>query len=321
MSATPLVELVDIHKAFGAVQALSGASLSVMPGEVIGLVGDNAAGKSTFMKLLAGFYRPASGELLLDGEPVSDDASYERYRSLITAIFPDFHLFQRLYGLGEPDPAELNRMLTQFKLQDKTGLSHGEFRTVDLSSGQRRRLALVVAQLEQRPLLLLDDVFSELDPERRSHLVRRIAELPQSFVTTTTLDDLDPLLRGPVERGAGPVGEDEQRAFEPALADSEAVFEVAMVVLIRLGMHDHGVVHARAVHELQEELRCRGLLRLISAARMVGETRVRLAREAVRVGVHDRRALWLGGGQRRKRGGAGSGDAEKLPPVHGRANL
>jgi len=44
-------------------------------------------------------------------------------------------------------------------------------------------------------LLLLDDVFSELDPERRSHLVRRIADLPQAFVTTTTLDDLDPELR------------------------------------------------------------------------------------------------------------------------------
>ncbi len=47
----------------------------------------------------------------------------------------------------------------------------------------------------QPPLLLLDDVFSELDPERRSHLVRRIAALPQAFVTTTTLDDLDPELR------------------------------------------------------------------------------------------------------------------------------
>jgi recombinational DNA repair ATPase RecF len=58
-------------------------------------------------------------------------------------------------------------------------------------------------------LLLLDDVFSELDPERRSHLVRRIAELPQAFVTTTTLDDLDPELRAIAtawEVRAGPAG-------------------------------------------------------------------------------------------------------------------
>jgi DNA replication and repair protein RecF len=72
------------------------------------------------------------------------------------------------------------------------------------SRGQQRTaiLALKLAELDlltaldgRPPLLLLDDVFSELDPERRAHLVRRIAELPQAFVTTTTLDDLDPALR------------------------------------------------------------------------------------------------------------------------------
>ncbi len=72
------------------------------------------------------------------------------------------------------------------------------------SRGQQRTaiLALKLAELDvvtaidgRPPLLLLDDVFSELDPDRRSHLVRRIAALPQAFVTTTTLDDLDPDLR------------------------------------------------------------------------------------------------------------------------------
>src|SRR5436190_1295100 len=72
------------------------------------------------------------------------------------------------------------------------------------SRGQQRTaiLALKLAELDllteldgRPPLLLLDDVFSELDPARRAHLVRRIAELPQAFVTTTTLDDLDPELR------------------------------------------------------------------------------------------------------------------------------
>ena len=72
------------------------------------------------------------------------------------------------------------------------------------SRGQQRTaiLAFKLAELDlltaldgRPPLLLLDDVFSELDPDRRSHLVRRIAELPQAFVTTTTPDDLDPALR------------------------------------------------------------------------------------------------------------------------------
>jgi DNA replication and repair protein RecF len=86
------------------------------------------------------------------------------------------------------------------------------------SRGQQRTaiLALKLAELDlltaldgRPPLLLLDDVFSELDPERRSHLVRRIAALPQSFITTTTLDDLDPELRAIAttwEVHAGPEG-------------------------------------------------------------------------------------------------------------------
>ena len=76
-------------------------------------------------------------------------------------------------------------------------------RTSSASRGQQRTaiLAFKLAELDlltvqdgRPPLLLLDDVFSELDPERRAHLVRRIAELPQAFVTTTTLADLDPSL-------------------------------------------------------------------------------------------------------------------------------
>ena len=69
------------------------------------------------------------------------------------------------------------------------------------------------------PLLLLDDVFSELDPDRRAHLVRRIAALPQAFVTTTTLDDLDPALRAVAtawEVRTGPAGATLVAAAEPA---------------------------------------------------------------------------------------------------------
>jgi DNA replication and repair protein RecF len=72
--------------------------------------------------------------------------------------------------------------------------SRGQQRTAILAV-KLAELDLVTAHDARPPLLLLDDVFSELDPERRGHLVRRIAELPQAFVTTTTLDDLDPALR------------------------------------------------------------------------------------------------------------------------------
>jgi putative ATP-binding cassette transporter len=143
------------------------------------------------MKILAGFYRPAAGELLLDGVPVGDNNS-ERYRSLITAIFPDFHLFQRLYGIPDPGPEELNHLLTQFKLQEKTRLTHGEFRTVDLSSGQRRRLALIVAQLERRPLLLLDEWAADQDPEfRRKFYFEFLPAMHRAGVTIVAISHDD----------------------------------------------------------------------------------------------------------------------------------
>jgi len=160
-------------------------------GDLVILTGGNGSGKSTFMKLLAGFYRPASGQLLLDGTPVTGER-YEYYRSLITAIFPDFHLFQRLYGINDPDPAEIDRLLTQFKLQDKTRLTHGEFQTTDLSSGQRRRLALIVAQLEKRPLLMLDEWAADQDPEfRRKFYFEFLPALHRAGVTVVAISHDD----------------------------------------------------------------------------------------------------------------------------------
>jgi putative ATP-binding cassette transporter len=171
-------------------------------GDLVILTGGNGSGKSTFMKLLAGLYRPASGEILLDGSRVGDD-NYEHYRSLITAIFPDFHLFQRLYGIPDPNPAELSDMLTQFKLNEKTNLVHGEFRTVELSSGQRRRLALIIAQLERRPLLLLDEWAADQDPEfRRKFYFELLPALHRAGVTIVAIshderyiDEMDVTMR------------------------------------------------------------------------------------------------------------------------------
>jgi putative ATP-binding cassette transporter len=160
-------------------------------GDLVILTGGNGSGKSTFMKLLAGLYKPASGEIVLNGTRVSDD-NYESYRSLITAIFPDFHLFLRLYGIPDPDYTELNQLLTQFRLQDKTRLTDGEFRTVDLSSGQRKRLALIVSLLEKRPILLLDEWAADQDPEfRRKFYFELLPALHQAGVTVVAISHDD----------------------------------------------------------------------------------------------------------------------------------
>lgn len=135
-------------------------------GELLFITGGNGSGKSTFLRVLAGLYHPEQGEILLDGRRVNK-ATRDEYRELFSAIFFDYHLFRRLYGVPDVDPAELRQLLTKFRLEDKTGLINGEFRTLDLSGGQRRRLALIVSLLEDRPIMLLDEWTAEQDPEYR----------------------------------------------------------------------------------------------------------------------------------------------------------
>jgi ABC-type siderophore export system fused ATPase/permease subunit len=157
------------------------------PGELVFVTGGNGSGKSTFLKVLAGLYSPDSGNLMLDGMPVNDDTR-EVYRALMSAVFTDYHLFQRLYGIPESDQAEVGGLLTQFRLADKTEVSEGEFSTLELSGGQRKRLALIVSLLEKRPVLLLDEWTSDQDPEfRRKFYNELLPELMQAGATVVVI--------------------------------------------------------------------------------------------------------------------------------------
>jgi putative ATP-binding cassette transporter len=135
-------------------------------GELVFITGGNGSGKSTFLRVVSGLYPPDSGEILLDGHSVTN-ANRDEYRELVSGIFFDYHLFKRLYGIPDTGAADVDRLLSQFRLADKTALTDGEFRTLDLSGGQRRRLALIVSLLEKRPIMLLDEWTAEQDPEFR----------------------------------------------------------------------------------------------------------------------------------------------------------
>lgn len=157
---------------------------SLKRGELVFITGGNGSGKSTLLRVLAGLYPPDAGAITVDGVPV-DAGTRDAYRGLMSAIFFDYHLFHKLYGLWAADGGEVHRRLRQFELDDKTGVSAGEFATLDLSGGQRRRLALVVSLLEQRPVLLLDEWTAEQDPEFRRKFYQEL--LPQLLQAGTTV--------------------------------------------------------------------------------------------------------------------------------------
>ena len=213
------VEFSYIDKSSNAMFKVGPFNFTLNAGDLIILTGGNGSGKSTFMKLLAGFYRPDHGAITLDGVRVTD-RNYETYRSLITAIFPDFHLFDRLYGIPDPDPAELDRLLTEFRLYDKTRLTGGEFRTVELSSGQRRRLALIVALLEKRPILLLDEWAADQDPEyRRKFYFELLPALSRAGVTIVAISHDDRYIEQ-MDVRARKLHMDEGRLFEQTAAEN-----------------------------------------------------------------------------------------------------
>ena len=171
---------------------------TLQPGELVFITGGNGSGKSTFLRVLSGLYPADSGEIILDGRHI-DNSTREEYRALMSAIFFDYHLFRRLYGVPDPDPGEVNRLLGLFRLAEKTGLVEGEFRTLELSGGQRRRLALIVSLLEKRPILLLDEWTAEQDPEfRRKFYDELLPDLMKAGATVVVithddryLDELD----------------------------------------------------------------------------------------------------------------------------------
>jgi putative ATP-binding cassette transporter len=164
---------------------------SLRSGELVFITGGNGSGKSTFCKILASLYKPDTGEITFDGVLVTDNTR-EAYRQLIAAVFVDYHLFHRLYGVPNPDPLEVDRLLAQFRLLEKTRLVQGEFNTVDLSTGQRKRLALIVSLLEKRPILLLDEWAADQDPEfRRKFYFDLLPALHRAGVTVVVVSHDD----------------------------------------------------------------------------------------------------------------------------------
>jgi putative ATP-binding cassette transporter len=141
-------------------------SLTFRPGEIVFIEGGNGSGKSTLSKALTGLYAPDKGALLLDGQPVSDD-NKETYRNLFATVFSDFYVFRHIVN---PDRANsvatrAQGYLNTLRLQKKVQIERKKFSTTTaLSQGERKRLALLTAYMEDRPIYLLDEWAADQDP-------------------------------------------------------------------------------------------------------------------------------------------------------------
>ena len=158
----------------GRAFVLGAIDLTFRRGELVFIVGGNGSGKSTFVKLLTGLYSPQAGDIRVDERVITDD-SREWYRQHFSAIFSDFYLFDRLLGLDHSTLAsQASRYLKELELDTKLRLEDGRFSTTALSHGQRKRLALLTALLEDRPIYVFDEWAADQDQHYREIFYRRL---------------------------------------------------------------------------------------------------------------------------------------------------
>ncbi|HEY0964068.1 MAG TPA: ATP-binding cassette domain-containing protein [Pseudomonadales bacterium] len=171
----------DAESAF-SVQDLD---FSIQQGSITFITGGNGSGKTTILRLLAGLYPRARGEIRVDGVPVSRFPQ-QGYRDLFASVFADFHLFAKPYALGPDGLARLDGWLTKLHVRDKfpADLSTG-YDANALSTGQKKRLALALALAEDRPVLILDEWAADQDPQTRRFFYRTL--LPEIRESGKTL--------------------------------------------------------------------------------------------------------------------------------------
>ena len=172
------IELRDVSYSYASPNSdeegfyLGPINLSVKPGEVLFIAGGNGSGKTTLAKLLTGLYSPHAGDVLLNRQVV-DDASSGDYRQLFATVFVEGHLFDRLMGI-DTNPMLLKHWAGLLGIEDKIDMPTGRLNTRQLSRGQHKRLALLVACMDQRPVFVFDEWAAEQDPGFKEIFYRQI---------------------------------------------------------------------------------------------------------------------------------------------------
>lgn len=252
MQAAPHLELVGLHRRYGEVRALDGASLGVGRGEVMALLGPSGSGKSTLLAAVAGMVALDAGAIRLAGREIEALPPERRGLGMVFqdyALWPHMRVVQqvayplRRRGVGRPEAlARAERAL------ERVGLSgFGRRRSGELSGGQQQRVALARAVVAEPGLLLLDEPLSALDPETRGGVREELRQLLTGLGITTLL-----------------VTHDREDAFE--LADRVAVMQAGKVL------------HVGTPRETFERPTDVGVARFLGLALLEAEVRGGLAR-------------------------------------------
>ena len=187
-----LLEMKHIKKEFGGMPVIRDISLSVEQGEILAIIGPSGSGKSTLIRCVDFLEEPTSGEVIIDGTPLTKKNHLEMARTYSSMVFQQFNLYPNMTVLG-------NLTLAPIKLQKKSkeeatqaamaalkrvGLAHkaGEY-PQNLSGGQQQRVAIARALCTKQPIILFDEPTSALDPEMVQEVLDVMIELAQENIT------------------------------------------------------------------------------------------------------------------------------------------
>jgi ABC-2 type transport system ATP-binding protein len=181
----PLLEVRDLTKRYGRIEALSGVSFDIAAGELFGLLGPNGAGKSTLLAILGGLATPTAGSVRLLGDLPTANRGAIGFAPQSLALYPDLTarenltFFGKLYGLNGYDLARrVDEILTTVGLTDRAGDRVGTF-----SGGMQRRLNLGAAIVHRPRIVLLDEPTAGVDPQSRAHIFDEVRRLNAAGTT------------------------------------------------------------------------------------------------------------------------------------------
>lgn len=189
-SSPPLLSVRHLSKSFGPVRAVDDVSLDIYPQEILGIIGDNAAGKSTFLRVLTGYYQPDAGEILYRGRPVRVSSPRTSRRQLgIEMIYqdlslaPDLRVWENAF-LGEErrrfgvflDVRAMQRATAQALARLSAAISPTEL-FANLSGGEQQTVAIARALLFQREIIIMDEPTAAISAAKVHEVLRLITEL------------------------------------------------------------------------------------------------------------------------------------------------